>query len=121
MRSLISYLRYVKEEKLKYRRTQARVGALPKEYRFVYHRLRRYMWNHAGGDSGVALTTVLADLLDLFEAGVADGKRVLDVTGTDVAQLCDELLGTTKLWTAQWHEALNHDIARRLGKGNESR
>ncbi len=121
MRNLVSYFKYVREEKRKYRQTQARVKALPKKYRFMYHKLQRYMWNHAGADGGVGMTTALADLLHIFEAGAADGKRVLEVTGTDVAQLCDDLLGTTRIWTADWHEALNRDIARRLGKGKESR
>ena len=115
MRDPISYFRYVRQEKLRYRQMMARVKALPEEYRFLYHRIQRYLWNHAGGD-GMDMIRVLADLLELFEAGAADGKRVLDVTGPDVAQLCDELLGTTKTWTRQWHDALNQDIARRLGK-----
>jgi DNA-binding ferritin-like protein (Dps family) len=35
-------------------------------------------------------------LLDLFETGAADGKRVLDITGEDVAAFCDELLRHAK-------------------------
>jgi DNA-binding ferritin-like protein (Dps family) len=120
MRNPIEYFRWVRQEKLKYRQAEARVDALPKEYVFVYRRVQRYMWNHAGGD-GMAMVAVLADLLELFEAGAADGKPVLDVTGTDVAGFCDEILKTTKTWTEKWHEELNNDIARRLGKGKASR
>jgi DNA-binding ferritin-like protein (Dps family) len=69
----------------------------------------------------MGMIPIFADLLDLFEAGAADGKRVLEITGTDVAEFCDELLRNTKTWTANWHEALNRDIARGLGKGNESK
>jgi len=121
MRNLVMYLKHVREEKREYRQTQARVRLLPRDYRYMYHRLQRYMWNHAGADGGAGMIRVLADLLDLFEAGAANGKRVLDLTGTDVAQLCDDLLGTTKTWSAVWHEALNRDIAMRLGKGKESK
>ncbi len=119
MKNLLRYFTYVRREKLRYRQVVARVHALPEEYRFTYHKIQHYMWNHAGGD-GMDMIRVLADLLELFEAGAADGKRVLEVTGPDVAGLCDELLDTTKTWTNHWHEALNRDIARRLGKGNES-
>jgi len=120
MRNPIEYFRYVRQEKRRYRQMMARVSAMPEEYRFMYHKIQRYMWNHAGGD-GMDMLRVLADLLELLEAGVADGKPVLEVTGPDVAELCDELLGTTKTWTKHWHDALNADIARRLGKGKESK
>ena len=120
MRKLIAYFKHVRQEKLRYKQVVARVKALPEEYRFMYHKIQHYMWNHAGGD-GLDMIRVLADLLELFEAGAADGKRVLEVTGPDVAELCDELLGTTKTWTKHWHEELNRDIARRLGKGKESK
>ena len=118
MRGLLEYFRYVAQEKRRYREVVARVKALPEEYRFMYTRIQRYMWNHAGGD-GMDMIRVLADLLEMFEAGAADGKRVLEVTGTDVAEWCDELLGTTKTWTKHWHEELNSDITKRLGKGVE--
>jgi DNA-binding ferritin-like protein (Dps family) len=118
MRKLISYFKYVRQEKRRYRQMEARAEALPEEYGFVYRKVQHYMWSHAGGD-GMEMIPILADLLDLFEAGAVDGKRVLEVTGPDVAEFCDEVLRTTQTWTANWHEALNRDIARRLGKGNE--
>ena len=118
MKRLFAYFRHMAQEKRRYRQMEARAKALPEEYGFVYRKIQHYMWSHAGGD-GMGMIPILADLLELFEAGVADGKRVLEVTGADVAEFCDELLRTTKTWTANWHEALNRDIARRLGKGNE--
>jgi len=114
MRKLISYFKYVKWEKRRYKQMVDRVKALPKEYGFVYQKIQHYMWSHAWGD-GMDIIPILADLIELFEAGVAKGKRVLEVTGTDVAEFCDELLRNTKTWTANWHEALNRDIARKLG------
>jgi len=119
MRNPFEYFRYVREEKRRYKLVVARVKALPEEYRFMYDKIQHYMWNHAGGD-GMDMIRVLADLLELFEAGAADGRRVLEVTGPDVAGFCDELLDTTKTWTRHWHEALNRDIEKRLGKGKES-
>ena len=120
MRNPFDYFKYVRQEKRRYRQMQSRAKALPEEYGFVYRKIEHYMWNHAGGD-GMEMIPVLADLLDLLEAGAADGKRVLDVTGTDVAAFCDELLRNTTTWTGHWHEALNRDIAGRLGKGKGSK
>jgi len=120
MRGPFAYLKYVRLEKLRYKQVMARVNSLPEEYRFMYHKIQHYMWSHAGGD-GMDMIRVLADLLELFEAGAADGKRVLGVTGPDVAEFCDELLGTTKTWTKHWHEALNRDIRKKFGKEEESK
>jgi DNA-binding ferritin-like protein (Dps family) len=120
MSRLFDYFRYVAQEKRKYKQVEARAKALPKEYEFVYHKIQHYMWSHAGGD-GMGMIPILTDLLDLFEAGATDGKRVLEITGADVAEFCDELLRNTKTWTASWHEALNRDVMRKLGKGKESK
>jgi DNA-binding ferritin-like protein (Dps family) len=120
MRGPFEYFRYIRQEKRRYKQVVARVNALPEEYRFMYHKIQKYMWNHAGGD-GMDMIRVLADLLELFEAGAADGRRVLQVTGPDVAALCDELLGTTKTWSRHWHDELNREVTRRLGEGKESR
>jgi DNA-binding ferritin-like protein (Dps family) len=120
MKRLFDYFRYVAQEKRRYRQMEARARALPKEYGFVYRKIQHYMWSHAGGD-GMSMIPVLSDLLELFEAGVADGRRVLDMTGADVAEFCDELLRNTETWTARWHEALNRDIRKRFDKEEEPR
>ena len=56
------------------------------------------------------------DLIELFEAGAADGKHVLEITGEDVAAFCDELLASTKTWTENWAKDLNRDIRKELKK-----
>ena len=35
---------------------------------------------------------LLLGIVDLFEEGAALGKEVLDVTGSDVAAFCDDLM-----------------------------
>ncbi len=120
MSRIIDYFRHAAQEKRRFRAMEARAKAMPDEYDFVYHKIQHYLWSRAGGD-GMDTIPVLADLLDLFETGVAEGKKVLEVTGEDVAAFCDELLRNTKTWTENWHNALNRDIARRFGKGKESK
>jgi DNA-binding ferritin-like protein (Dps family) len=60
---------------------------------------------------------ILADLLDLFETGVAEGRHVLEITGEDVAEFCDELLRNAKMDTESGRDALNRDIMNKLGRG----
>ena len=79
------------------------------------HKIQHYMWSHVAGD-GMDMTVVLADLVDLFEQGAADGKRVLEVTGEDVAAFCDDLLANTKTYAGTKQEAFNRAIMGKLGK-----
>jgi DNA-binding ferritin-like protein (Dps family) len=109
--------RRMAREKRKFRQTQERVKALPDDYRYVYHKIAGYMWSYSGG-SGMDMLPLLADLLELFETGVAEGKRVLDITGADVAAFCDELLRNAKTYTENRRADLNRDIMKKLGKGN---
>lgn len=109
--------KHIAREKRKFRQQQARANALPHDYAYVYHKIQHYMWGHSAG-SGMDMMPILADLLDLFETGAAEGKPVLAVTGEDVAAFCDELLRNAKTWTGSRNEALNRDIMHELGKGN---
>jgi DNA-binding ferritin-like protein (Dps family) len=121
MSGLFAYIKRIAGEKREFNRMQARAKALPNDYVYVYHKIQRYMWwnswRFSGGDE-MDLTPLFADLLDLFETGAAEGKRVLDVTGEDVAAFCDELLRNTYPWTGSQRETLNRDIRNNLGKGN---
>ncbi|WIG58796.1 MAG: hypothetical protein OJF49_001542 [Ktedonobacterales bacterium] len=116
MSGLFAYFKRIAREKREFRQMQARAKALPEDYAYVYHKIQYYMWGHAGGD-GMDTIPILADLVELFETGAAEGKPVLEVTGEDVAAFCDELLRNAKTWTGNRREALNRDILNKLGKG----
>jgi DNA-binding ferritin-like protein (Dps family) len=111
--------RHMAREKRKFRQMQKRAKALPAEYTYVFNKIQRYMWMHSGG-SGMDMLPIFTDLLDLFETGAAEGKRVLQVTGEDVAAFCDELLRSARTYTQDWREDLNRDIMRKLRKGKRS-
>ena len=121
MSGLFAYFKRVAGEKREFRQMQARANALPDDYAYVYHKIQRYMWGnswrYSGGDE-MDWMPIFADLLDLFETGAAEGKRVLAVTGEDVAAFCDELLRNAHTSTGSQHETLNSDIMNKLGKGN---
>jgi DNA-binding ferritin-like protein (Dps family) len=107
--------RHIAREKRRYKQQEERVEALPDDYRYVYRQIQQYMWSNAWG-SGMDLLAIFADLLDLFETGVAEGKPVLDFTGEDVAAFCDELLRNVKTWSGKPGKALNRDIRNKLGQ-----
>ncbi|GLZ78421.1 hypothetical protein Afil01_32280 [Actinorhabdospora filicis] len=79
------------EGKKQWRAHMARVKSLPPDYQIVYREIQKYFFKVGP----VALTegNLLAELLDFFEQGVASGRGVLDVVGSDVAAFCDELIG----------------------------
>jgi len=79
----------------------------------VYVEIQKYMWKFTAGD-GMDIIAILKDLLELFETGAADGKRVLEVTGDDVAAFSDELLRNAKTYTENWHQKLNRDVTEKL-------
>ena len=116
-----AYFKRVAREKREFRQMQARANALPEDYAYVYHKIQHYMWGnswrYSGGD-GMDTMPILADLLDLFETGAAEGKPVLAVTGEDVAAFCDDLLRNVKTWTGKPAKALNRDIRNTLGQRN---
>jgi len=113
-----SLIKKILGDKKAWRQMEARAKALPEEYDFVYHKIQHYMWKYAAG-SGMDMVAVFEGLLGLFEEGAANGKRVLEITGSDVAAFCDELLRNTKTYTENWREALNRDITDKLGKGED--
>ena len=118
MRNPITYFKYIAQEKRRYKHMLARAKALPEEYAFMFDKIQQYMWIHAAGE-GMGMISILSGLLDLFEAGVTEGKRVLEITGADVATFCDELLRNTKTWTADWQKALNRDVRRKLERESD--
>ena len=108
------------ESKREYKQQMSRVEALPKDYQYVFKKIQGHMWMFAAG-SGYDMMKIHYDLIELFEAGAADGKRVLEITGEDVAAFCDELLRSARTYTENWREALNRDILKKFGKGKDSK
>jgi DNA-binding ferritin-like protein (Dps family) len=104
----------VKAEKKAYRDYKRRVEALPTEYNIVMKEMQHYLWNYAGALDGSL--ELLYDMLALFEAGAAEGKRVLDITGPDVAGFCDNLVREYqgKTYIDKGREKLNANVQKKL-------
>ncbi len=116
---MIERIKKLFEDKKEYREQMRRVDALPEEYRFVFEKIQEYIWNFAGGDGMDMLKTQYA-LIELFETGATEGKRVLDITGQDIAGFCNELIYDTKKWTDHFRKKLNKDVTERREKRNRN-
>jgi DNA-binding ferritin-like protein (Dps family) len=78
------------EGKKQWRAHTARVEALPSDYQIVYKEIQKYFFKT--GAVGLADGTLLPELVDFFEEGVAAGRGVLELIGDDVAAFCDDLV-----------------------------
>ncbi|MBJ8031506.1 DUF1048 domain-containing protein [Bacillus cereus group sp. N21] len=102
-------------DKKEYKMMMARVGALPEDYQFVFKKIRNYMWNFSAGN-GMDMLHIQYELIELFEAGAAEGRQVLEITGEDVASFADELVANAKTYVSKYREDLNQSIMNRLRK-----
>jgi DNA-binding ferritin-like protein (Dps family) len=105
-------------QKREYKSEMKQVEAMPKDYRFVFKKIQHHMWMFAGGD-GYDMLKVHYDLIELFEAGIAEGKSVLEITGEDVAAFVDELLKNTRTYTEDWRKKLNREVHDELAKAKK--
>jgi DNA-binding ferritin-like protein (Dps family) len=78
------------EGKKQWRAHMARVKALPPDYQIVYKEIQRYLFKV--GAIGSPDGSLLSEIVDFFEEGVAAGKGVLELIGNDVAAFCDDLV-----------------------------
>lgn len=83
-----------------------RVKALPKDYQIVYKEIQKY-YIKVGPVELNQGTELLSGIVGLFEEGAASGKGVLEVTGSDVAAFCDELIKDSKTYADLYQEYLD--------------
>ncbi|PEJ60866.1 cytoplasmic protein [Bacillus sp. AFS002410] len=112
---MVNFFKKILDDKKEYKEMMARVEALPVDYQEAYKKICNYMWSFASG-SGMDMLRIQYDLIDLFEAGAADGKDVLEVTGEDVTGFANELTDQAKRWDDKLRNNLNKSILDRLGK-----
>lgn len=103
-------------EKRRYRRQMARIRALPEDYQYMFRKMQEWMWSFASG-AGYDMMELHGNLLELFEAGAAEGRTVLEITGRDVAAFCDALLRGVRTWTEDRRRILNREVLERLEPG----
>ena len=97
------------EGKKEWRAHMARVKALPQDYQVVYKEIQKYLFK-GGGVEITDVTGLLSGVMDLFEESAALGKNVLDVTGSDVAAFCDDLIKDSKTYADIYQESVNEEV-----------
>ncbi|WP_096437381.1 DUF1048 domain-containing protein [Alteribacter populi] len=98
------------DDKREWKTMEARAKALPSEYRNAYNAIKKYMWTSGGLTDWKDIRRIFGGILDLFEEGSAESKKVIDLTGEDVAAFCDELVKDAKTWQDKYREDLNQRI-----------
>nr|WP_320024202.1 DUF1048 domain-containing protein [uncultured Acetobacterium sp.] len=103
------------EGKKEWRAHMARVKALPQDYQIVYKEIQKYLFK-VGPVELTEGTELLSGIVDLFDEGVALGKGVLEVTGSDVAAFCDELIKDSKTYADLYQESVDHKVNQAMKK-----
>ncbi|XNQ37934.1 DUF1048 domain-containing protein [Bacillus sp. 1P10SD] len=101
------------DDKREWKAMEARAKALPSEYSNAYKAIQKYMWTAGGGPTDWKDSSrIFVGILDLFEEGAAEDKKVTDLTGEDVAAFCDDLVKDEKTWRDKYRKKLNDTIGR---------
>ncbi|MFB4315842.1 DUF1048 domain-containing protein [Actinomadura sp. 21ATH] len=98
-------IRDIIEGKKQWRAHMARVKALPPDYQIVYKEIQKYLFKV--GPVDLLEGTLLSDMLDFFEEGVASGRGVLELIGDDVAAFCDDLIKDSRTYAEIHQESVS--------------
>ncbi|WP_447034768.1 DUF1048 domain-containing protein [Streptomyces sp. DSM 118878] len=85
----------------------ARVKALPPDYQIVYKEMQKYLFKV--GPVDLLDGPLLPEIVDFFEEGVAAGKGVLELIGTDVAAFCDDLIKDARTYADAYQESISRE------------
>ncbi|ELK44356.1 DUF1048 domain-containing protein [Halobacillus sp. ACCC02827] len=100
------------QDKREWRAMEARAKSLPEEYHTAYKAIQKYMWTTGAPTDWESTHRIFSGILDLFEMGAAEGKKVTDLTGEDVAAFCDDLVKDEQSWRDKHRRQLNDTIRR---------
>jgi len=103
------------EGKKEWRAHMARVKALPQDYQIVYKEMQKYFFK-VGPVEMTEGMGLLSGIVDFFEEGAALGKSVLEVTGSDVAVFCDDLIKNSKTYAEIYQESANQEVNKAMKK-----
>jgi len=109
----------VKQDKKAFREYRARGNALPTEYRTAWQEIEWYVWHFGSMDGSLDL---LNDIVTLFESAAAEGRSVLDITGSDVAGFCDGLIEEWKgrTWQGEERRKFNERFSKKLAEAQSA-
>lgn len=103
------------EGKKEWRAHMERVKALPKDYQIVYKEIQKYIFKVGTVELRDSID-LLSGIIDFFEDGAALGKGVLEVTGSDVAGFCDDLIKESKTYADIYQESDDQQVNKAMKK-----
>jgi len=103
------------EGKKEWRAHVERVKALPKDYQIVYKEIQKYLYK-VGPIELIDGIGLLSGIVDLFEEGASLGKGALEVTGSDVAAFCDEIIKDSKTYADIYQESIDKEVNKAMKK-----
>lgn len=103
------------ESKKEWRAHVARVKTLPKDYQIVYKEIQKYLFK-VGPIELTEGIDLLSGIVDFFEEGASLGKAVLEVTGSDVAAFCDNLIKDSKTYADIYQESVDKEVNKSIKK-----
>ena len=107
----------------KWRAHMARVKAFPQDYQIVYKEIQNYLFKVSPVEltdgTDFLSTDLLSGIIDLFEEGAATGKGVLEVTGSDVAAFCDDLIKDSKTFADILQESIAQEVNKDMKKATD--
>ena len=106
------------EGKKEWRTHMTRVKALPQDYQVVYREIQKYLFK-VGPVQLTEGTGLLSGIIDFFEEGVEMGKGVLEVTGSDVAAFCDDLIKDSKTYADSYQESVDQEVYKAIKKNTD--
>lgn len=106
------------EGKRKWRAHVKRIKSLSRDYQFVYREIQKYLFK-VGPVGLFEGPELLSGIVDLFEEGEISGKKVLEVTGRDVAAFCDALIIDSKTYAHIYQESIEREVSKAIKKSLE--
>ncbi|MGL5973546.1 MAG: DUF1048 domain-containing protein [Oscillospiraceae bacterium] len=112
LKSIIKIIIGDLSDKKKYKQFKRRVNSLPGDYKFTFNKIQHYIY--------IFMLDVDVDifekLLCLFEESSFEGKKVIDIVGSDVAKFTDEMIKALSTDKEKHKENINTEIIEKLGK-----
>ena len=107
------------ENKKVYKQMMHRVNALPKDYQYAFRKIQHYMYCVGPTSCDIEAfsdLTIFAELLNLFEVSVGEGRQLLEVIGNDVSKFSDDFMRAFVINTVPLREKLNKEIMAKFHK-----
>ena len=100
-------------DKKRWREFKARTHALPENYRTAVDGFTRYLMYFGAADGDTA-TSILEDLIDVFERAAAAATPIRDIVGDDPVEFADALIANYEKggYIAKERNRLNEAVSR---------